>query len=43
MGGDGGIIAMDALGNVSMTFNTSGMYRGRVGADGKPEVAIYRD
>jgi len=43
MGGDGGIIAMDPLGNVSMTFNTSGMYRGRVGADGKPEVAIYRD
>jgi len=28
LGGDGGIIALDRAGNVSMTFNTSGMYRG---------------
>ena len=41
--GEGGIIAMDRQGNWTMPFNSSGMYRGRVGADGRPEVAIFRD
>lgn len=41
--GDGGVIAMDAAGNHAMPFNTSGMYRGRIGADGRATVAIYRD
>src|SRR3712207_3773595 len=27
-GGEGGLIAMDPQGNVSMPFNSSGMYRG---------------
>jgi beta-aspartyl-peptidase (threonine type) len=39
--GDGGIIALDRHGNISMPFNTSGMYRGFVTSDKKPEVAIY--
>jgi L-asparaginase / beta-aspartyl-peptidase len=42
-GGDGGIIAMDRQGNWTLTFNSAGMYRGRVGADGRPEVAIFRE
>jgi beta-aspartyl-peptidase (threonine type) len=43
MGGNGGAIALDADGNVSMPFNTDGMYRGWIGADGVPHVAIYGD
>jgi beta-aspartyl-peptidase (threonine type) len=43
LGGDGGIIALDANGNVVLEFNTEGMYRGRVGTDGRSEVLIYRD
>lgn len=42
MGGDGGLIALDKKGNVSMTFNTEGMYRGAITADGKIEVSIYK-
>ncbi len=43
LGGDGGVIALDAKGNVRLPFNTSGMYRGFVDARGKREVAIYRE
>jgi len=42
MGGDGGLIALDKKGNVAMPFNTEGMYRGTVTADGKIEVSIYK-
>ena len=40
--GKGGLIAVDAQGNVTLPFNTEGMYRGcgRVGE--APAVAIYR-
>lgn len=41
-GGTGGLIAVDAAGNVSMRFSTSGMYRGVTRGAGEPEVAIYR-
>ncbi|WP_250887125.1 MULTISPECIES: isoaspartyl peptidase/L-asparaginase [unclassified Rhodanobacter] len=41
MGGDGGAIVLGADGSVSMPFNTEGMYRGWIGADGVPHVAIY--
>jgi L-asparaginase / beta-aspartyl-peptidase len=41
-GGDGGIIAMDSQGNYTMPFNSAGMYRGHVGADGRTTVAIFR-
>ena len=43
MGGNGGAIALDAKGNIAMPFNTDGMYRGWVGSDGAPHVAIYDD
>ncbi len=42
MGGDGGIISLDKLGNVAMEFNTSGMYRGTVDEHGKISVHIYK-
>ena len=40
-GGTGGIIAVDRKGNVAMTFNTSGMFRGYVKAGGEKIVAIF--
>ena len=43
MGGDGGIISVDKDGNISLTFNTAGMYRGQVRAGEEPVVAIYKD
>lgn len=43
MGGNGGAIALDANGTIAMPFNTDGMYRGWIGADGVPHVAIYDD
>jgi len=42
-GGQGGVIAIDAQGQVKFGFNTEGMYRGYIRADGTPVVAIYRD
>lgn len=43
LGGDGGLIALDKNGHVTMDFNTEGMYRGTVTADGKIEVKIYKN
>lgn len=43
MGGTGGVIAMDAGGNISMPFNTAGMYRGYIDTSGELHVAIYGD
>ncbi len=43
LGGDGGLIAIDKEGNIAMPFNTAGMYRGSVTADGKIEVKIYKE
>jgi beta-aspartyl-peptidase (threonine type) len=42
-GGAGGVIAIDAHGNAALPFNTSGMYRGYITADGEVTVAIYAD
>lgn len=42
-GGEGGVIALDSKGNVAMPFNSEGMYRGSMKADGIPHVAIYKD
>jgi len=43
LGGDGGVIAMDAQGRVAMPFNTQGMYRGTMDAAGKVDIDIYAD
>ena len=41
-GGEGGVIAMDRQGHVATPFNSSGMYRGYIGEDGTPTVAIFQ-
>ncbi|MCK7594394.1 isoaspartyl peptidase/L-asparaginase family protein [Pseudomarimonas salicorniae] len=43
LGGDGGVIAIDSRGNIALPFNTQGMYRGWVHADGSRGTAIFRD
>jgi beta-aspartyl-peptidase (threonine type) len=40
--GDGGFIAVDALGNVVLPFNSEGMYRGFVTADSEMNIEIYK-
>lgn len=42
LGGDGGLIAVDKDGNISMPFCTEGMYRGYVKEGGKKVVKIYK-
>ena len=42
-GGDGGIIALDKMGNIAMEFNTAGMYRASVDTDGNLTIKIYKD
>lgn len=41
-GGSGGLIALDAEGNITMPFNTPGMYRGYI-TDKESFIAIYGD
>lgn len=43
LGGDGGAIVLGADGAIGTPFNTEGMYRGWIGADGVPHVALYSD
>jgi len=40
--GDGGVIAMDSRGHVVQPFNTEGMYRGYIDANGKPVAELYK-
>tara|TARA_R100001377_G_C3185565_1_gene108400 strand:- start:124 stop:1053 length:930 start_codon:yes stop_codon:yes gene_type:complete len=42
LGGDGGLIAVDAKGNIAMPFNTEGMYRGQKSSLGVDEISIYK-
>jgi len=42
-GGAGGVIAVDAKGNIALEFNTSGMYRAAIDAQGQLRVGIYQD
>lgn len=43
LGGDGGAIVIGHDGSVSLAFNTSGMYRGRIDASGVKEAKVYPD
>ncbi|GMQ47798.1 isoaspartyl peptidase/L-asparaginase family protein [Vibrio sp. 10N] len=43
MGGEGGLIAIDANGDVHFAMNSSGMYRAAIGVDGALTVKIYAD
>jgi beta-aspartyl-peptidase (threonine type) len=42
LGGEGGMIGVDAKGNPVMLLNSAGMYRGMRSSDGSNEVAIYK-
>ena len=41
--GDSGVIALDKDGNIAMPFNTPGMYRGYVTADGTITIMFYSE
>lgn len=41
--GEGGVISMDAAGNIATPFNSEGMYRASIDIDGKMTISIYRD
>jgi len=41
--GSGGVIALDAQGNIKFGFNTEGMYRGYIKSPGQPVVDIYKN
>jgi L-asparaginase / beta-aspartyl-peptidase len=41
LGGDGGLIAVDASGQLVLEFTTEGMFRGARHANGRREIAIY--
>lgn len=43
MGGGGGVISIDAQGNIAMPFNTAGMYRASIDTEGKMYIGIYED
>jgi len=43
LGGDGGLIAVDAKGNISMPFNTEGMYRAFKKSNGESGLGIYKE
>ena len=40
--GDGGLIAVDAQGNIAMPFNTEGMYRASKTSNGAEDISIYK-
>ena len=40
---DGGLVAVDKDGNISMPFNSAGMYRGYIDKNGKMVLKIYKD
>ena len=43
MGAEGGVIAIDRDGRITMEFNSEGMFRGSIAADGRITTAIYRE
>lgn len=42
IGGEGGLVALDHLGNIEMPFNSEGMYRAKINTEGTKEVKIYK-
>ncbi len=42
IGGDGGLIGVDRKGNITMPFNTEGMYRAAKNSKGLSEILIYK-
>jgi L-asparaginase / beta-aspartyl-peptidase len=43
LGGDGGVIAIDADGEIALPFNTKGMYRGWIRRDGTRGTALFAE
>jgi beta-aspartyl-peptidase (threonine type) len=43
LNGTGGVIALDANGNIAMEFNTGGMFRGYIKSTGEKEIAIFKE
>lgn len=43
LGGSGGAVAIDRQGHIAMPFNSEGMYRGFMLADGSIETAIFKE
>ncbi len=43
IGGEGGLIAIDNIGNIEMVFNSEGMYRACADSNGRNEVKIYAE
>ena len=41
--GEGGVIAIDRQGNITMPFNSEGMYRGYIRKKGQGKTFIYKD
>lgn len=41
--GEGGLIAIDAKCNISMLFNSEGMYRAYISSERDIEIKIYRE
>ncbi len=41
--GLGGVIAIDFEGNISMEFNTEGMFRAQMDAEGNKELGLFKD
>jgi beta-aspartyl-peptidase (threonine type) len=40
-GGEGGVIVLDPQGQIALSYNTEGMYRGFITGSGRPHVAIF--
>ncbi len=43
IGGEGGLIAIDAQGNIELPYNSEGMYRAMKRSDGEIYIGIYKD
>lgn len=43
LGGDGGIVAIDKNGNITMEFNTAGMYRAAMDSKGEVTIGLYKE
>lgn len=43
IGGEGGLIALDAKGNIELPFNSEGMYRAAKSSDSELYIGIYKD
>ena len=42
LGGEGGVVGLDAEANIMMSFNSNGMFRGYIREDGIPQVFIFK-